>query len=64
MSLSSKSAEASEQATIFQIVLDNDISNCVKHKLDVGRIRSTGEVSVDLLQMTLGVPASEIIIIN
>lgn len=38
----------SEQTTILQVVLDNDICDCIKHELDVVSVRSTCEVSVDL----------------
>lgn len=38
----------SEQTTVLEVVLDNDICDCVKHELDVVSVCSTCEVSVDL----------------
>lgn len=38
-----------EKATVLQVVLDNDVSDGIKHKLHVLGVRSTGEVGVDLL---------------
>jgi hypothetical protein len=38
----------SEQATVLEVVLNNDICHCIKHKLDVVGVCSTREVSVYL----------------
>lgn len=37
----------SEQTTILEVVLDNNICDCIKHELDVVSVCSTCEVSVD-----------------
>lgn len=38
-----------EKAAVLQVVLDDHISDSVKHKLDVLGVSGTGEVGVDLL---------------
>lgn len=38
-----------EKTTVFQVVLNNDVSDGVKDKLHVLGVRGTGEVGVDLL---------------
>lgn len=48
-----------KQSTILEVVLYDHIGNCVENKLNISGICSTGEVGVDLLQMTLRVTASE-----
>jgi len=47
----------SEQTAVLQVILDNHVRDCVEHKLYVGRVGGAGEVSVDLLKMTLRIPA-------
>jgi len=47
----------SEQTAVLQVILDNHVRDCVEYKLYVGRVGGTGEVSVDLLKMTLRIPA-------
>lgn len=44
-----KRLSSSEESTVFQVVLDNDVSNSVKDKLHVLGICGTGEVGVNLL---------------
>lgn len=38
-----------EEATVFEVVLDDDVSDGIKHKLDVVGICGTSEMCVDLL---------------
>lgn len=42
-------SSSSEESTVFQVVLDNDVSNSVKDKLHVLGICGAGEVGVNLL---------------
>lgn len=44
-----KRLSSSEESTVFQVVLDNDVSNSVKDKLHVLGICGAGEVGVNLL---------------
>lgn len=48
----------SKQTAVLQVVLDDDIGDRVEDELNVSRVCGAGEVSVDLLEMTLRVPAS------
>lgn len=48
----------SKQTTVLQVVLNDDIGDRVEDELNVSRVCGAGEVSVDLLEMTLCVPAS------
>lgn len=47
----------SEQTAVLQVILDNHVRDCVEYKLYVGCVGGAGEVSVDLLKMTLRIPA-------
>jgi len=47
----------SEQTAVLQVILDNHVRDCVEYKLYVGRVGGAGEVGVDLLKMTLCIPA-------
>lgn len=38
-----------EQAAVLEVVLDDDISDSIEHKLDIVGVCRTGEVSVNLL---------------
>ena len=49
-----------EKAAIFEIVLDDDVRDGVEDELDVGRVRSAGEVRVDLLLVAAFVQALEL----
>jgi len=42
-----------EEATVFQVVLNDDVSDSVKDKLDVIGVGGAGEVGVDLLRVLL-----------
>lgn len=42
-----------EQSTVTQVVLDDDVGDCVEYKLDVLCVGGTGEVWVDLLGVLL-----------
>lgn len=44
-----KRLSSSEESTVFQVVLDNDVSNSVKDKLHILGICGAGEVGVNLL---------------
>ena len=42
-----------EKTTVFQIILDNDISDGIKHKLNIIRVCCTCEVGVNFLRIFL-----------
>jgi len=50
----------SEQATVLEVILYNDISDGVKHKLDISRVGGACEVSVNLFSVFLLVERLEL----
>jgi len=40
-----------EESTIFEVVFDYDVSDCVEHKLNVVGISGAGEVSIDFFRV-------------
>lgn len=38
-----------EETTVLQVVFNDHICHCIKHKLDIFRVSCAGEVCVDLL---------------
>lgn len=46
-----------EEATILEIVLNNDVCHRIKHKLNICSIGGAGKVSVDLLEIPFLVTA-------
>lgn len=41
-----------EETAIFEVFLDNDIRDCVKHKFDVLRVCGTGHMAVDFFHIS------------
>jgi hypothetical protein len=40
-----------KESTIFEVILDDNISDCVKHELNIVSIRGTGEMSVNFFRI-------------
>ena len=51
---------SSEEAAILQIVLDDDVSDCVEDELDVVGVGGAGAVGVDLLRLASLVQSLEL----
>lgn len=49
-----------EEATVFQVLLDDDVSDGIKHKLDVLRVCCTGHVRVDFFDVSTQVQIQEL----
>lgn len=42
-----------EEAAVFEVVFDDDVSDGIEHELNVGGVGGTGKVSVDLFSVLL-----------
>ena len=51
-----------KQSTILEVVLDNDISDCIKHKLDVVGVGSASKMSVHFFRILALVQVLELIL--